>query len=139
MRRGLQELREYSKYGGVLPDYVSGTVCTGSVEQSHTSRSVSLSYEDYRQLFEDQATKYSAEGAKWQFLAWCAYFNAGTIDAIAHLLPARSAGESAPVSDDKRTTKTTRKRRRNWALIVNSIVYRLPNRPISAYVALGGR
>ena len=139
MKRGLEELRKYSADGGILPDYVSGTVSTRSVEPSDRGRSTGLSYEDYRQLFEDQAAEYSAEGAKWQFLAWCSYFSAGTIDSIAHLLPMRSAAESIPVTDDKRTAKTTRKRRRHWTLIINSIVYGLPSRPLSAYVALGGK
>lgn len=124
IEHGIETIEKLLRKGS-LPTYFSGNKVNESykVTQSPSSES----YDEILREFEDQAMKDEDKSNMWRYWAWCARFMAGTLDSIAKLLPPRtpeSGGlENRRLSKSERDTlHKARKRRRDLAILINSIV-----------------
>ena len=143
IEHGIERLDELLREGP-LPAYFAGNPATES--STAAGWSSSACYDDIRRVFESEASKSERRSDTWRFSAWCSNFNAGTLDSIAHLLPARRIESQDVGEEGSRLSKSekdamckARKRRRNFATLVNSIVHRLPGESPMIYLTLASK
>ncbi|KKY25301.1 hypothetical protein UCRPC4_g01940 [Phaeomoniella chlamydospora] len=140
IRKGLEKIRKSLRSKSSLPHDFSGIAPAELRTVPQQTCSSDASYDDILRSFLQDGSEYRRNGDASRLFAWCSNFNAGSIDSIVDYLPPRGVQSSQAREEHRQKQdahRQARKRRRDLARLVNSIVYGLPGEPRIVYIALG--